>query len=79
VTWTWDSERISAIARIGEALRAAKQAKKQGFNVQQIRATIRQAMSAFNAKDYATATQLADRAIEMCGGVGPLPYRGPVR
>ncbi len=79
MAWDWSEDRISAIARIGEALKVAKRAKKQGFNVQQVRLTIRQAMTAFTAKDYATAVRLADLAIEICGGMGPLPYRGPVR
>ncbi len=78
MTWNWSAERVSAIMRIGDALKAAKRAKKQGFNVQRVRAAIREAMMAFNAEDYATATRLAEQAIEMCGGLGPLPYRGPV-
>ena len=71
-------DRVIAAARITQALKAAKGAKKRGFNVQQVRSTIRQAMAALTAGDYATAVQLADRAIDMCGGAGSLPYRGPV-
>ncbi len=67
MTWDHDPVRLEALDRITRALKAAKMAKDRGFDVQQVRETLDQARRAFGARDYRTATELANRALEMCG------------
>ena len=66
MAWALDPDAIAALERITEGLKAAKRTKRQGFNVQQVREILRQAMRAFKARDYTTATDLANRAIQLC-------------
>lgn len=67
MAWNHDPVRLEALDRITQALKAAKMAKDRGFNVQQVRETLNEARRAFGAHDYRTATDLANRALEMCG------------
>ncbi len=67
MAWDHDPVRLEALDRMTQALKAAKMAKDRGFNVQQVKGILNQARKAFGARDYRAATDLANRAIEMCG------------
>lgn len=70
--WTLDPARLDALERISRAMKAAKAAKKRGFNVQQVRDLLKHASQAWTAKNYATATELANQAMILLGET-PLP------
>lgn len=65
--WSLDPARLDALERISRAMKAAKSAKKRGFNIQQAKATLKEATKAWTAGDYATAADLANRAMGMLG------------
>ncbi len=67
MAWDHDPVRLEALDRITQAMKAAKMAKDRGFNIQLVKETLNQARKAFGARDYRSATDLANRAIEMCG------------
>src|SRR5213594_146733 len=54
------STRNAALERMTKALEAAKQARDRGANVQAARRALKEARSAFEAGDYATAIERAD-------------------
>ncbi len=70
--WTQDPARLDALERISRALKAAKAAKRRGFNIQLVKATLMEATRAWTARDYASAVDLANRAMVMLGEP-PLP------
>jgi threonine dehydratase len=56
--------RSATLDRMTQALEMAKQARDRGVDVKELRKTLKFARAAFEAGDYATAMQLADRIIE---------------
>ncbi len=69
--WTLDPARLDALERISRATKAAKAAKKRGFNVQRVKDLLKHATRAWTAKDYATATELANQAMILLGETPP--------
>ncbi len=72
MSWTLDAERLDSLERIHEVLKQARAAKKPGANLQPVKELVKQATKAWTARDYATAKDLANRAMEMLGPP-PLP------
>ena len=70
--WELDPAGLDALERLSKAMKATRAAKKRGFNVQQVKAILKDATTAWTAKDYATTTDLVNRALVMLGEP-PLP------
>jgi len=76
---TTAAERADALSRMTAALEAAKKARDSGHNVQQARAMLKAARSAFEAGDYATALRVADQILETCRDQSVREAGGPPR
>jgi hypothetical protein len=64
-------ERRTVLARMTEALEAAKQARDRGQDVRSPREVLRKMKKAFGAEDYRAAMELADRVIALCSSSAP--------
>jgi len=59
--------RDALVARMKEARRATRKAKRGRFDVQQPEEALRQARAAYAAGDYKAAMEFADQAVQLTG------------